>query len=320
VFARGMPYVIVLSVVLALLQTPSPPIIEGPLVVAAEVAVEVVFALEFALRAASCPSQRLFWYNYNNIIDLLAALPLAFRLSLSFSLTEHASCGVTCTILMCFVPVIRALKALRRFETLRLLLDASQRAAEGLPVCLFALFVLTLMFASLIYLVEPRDNIASLPHAMWMTIVTMTTVGYGDVTPQTLEGAIIVSVLVVVSVLYMAMPLGIVGNAFTEVWQDRDFILLRHRTKTKLEQWGYGPTDVPALFSFYDKDGNGELTFAEFTTMMREIRIGLSHRRVVQLFSSLDADGGGSIDGREFVRTVFPEAYNSIYECGGLSG
>mmetsp|Transcript_91152 Transcript_91152/g.262937 ORF Transcript_91152/g.262937 Transcript_91152/m.262937 type:complete len:560 (-) Transcript_91152:54-1733(-) len=313
-YAGLMPYIIMFSVIAAILQTPTPPTIEGPLVITFDILVELVFGFEFTLRALSCPAKRMFFYNYNNTIDLLAALPLFFRAALGAALVESSECGSICTVLMCFVPVIRALKALRRFESLQLLINASQKASEGLPVCLFALFVLTLLFASLIYIVEPRSNIQSLPHAMWLTIVTMTTVGYGDVTPETLAGSMIVSVLVVFSVLYMAMPLGIVGNAFTEVWQDREFILLRHRTNSKLRQWGYGAHDVPMLFELFDEDKDGELNIAEFVTMMEEIRIGLTPKRITQLFETLDADGGGTIDDREFIRSVFPEEFDSIFD------
>merc|ERR1712176_933063 len=76
----------------------------------------------------------------------------------------------------------------------------------------------------------------------------MTTVGYGDVIPISLPGSIITSALIVITVLYMAVPLGIIGNAFTQTWNDRDRILLTHRTRDRLRQWGYGARDIPVLF------------------------------------------------------------------------
>lgn len=213
-----------------------------------------------------------------------------------------------------FVPVVRAMKALRRFEMLEILMQAWRKAAEGLPVCLFFLLVATLLFASMIFIVEPRDNIPSLPKAIWLTIVTMTTVGYGDVTPDSTEGSMIVSVLVVFSVLYMAMPLGIVGNAFTEVWQERDFILLRNRVKHKLKSMGLGPFDLPQVFSlFVPADGDGAMGLQDFQKMMTELRLGLASRRITDLFDAIDVDGGGSIDDQEFVKTLFPHDYHAIY-------
>lgn len=240
---------------------------------------------------------------------------MCFRPIAGVNLRESDTCGIFCTILMCFVPVARAMKALRRFEMLELLMHAWRKAAEGLPVCLFFLLVATLLFASMIFIVEPRDNIPSLPKAIWLTIVTMTTVGYGDVTPVGTAGSCIVSVLVVFSVLYMAMPLGIVGNAFTEVWQERDFILLRNRVKHKLEQMGFGPYDLPQVFSlFVPTDGDGQMQLEDFQKMMSELRLGLAPRRVTDLFDAIDVDRGGSIDDQEFVKTLFPHYYHAIYD------
>ena len=175
------------------------------------------------------------------------------------------------------------------------------------------------MFASVIFIVEPRDNIPSLPTAMWLTIVTMTTVGYGDVTPSSTAGSIIVSVLVVFSVLYMAMPLSIVGNAFTEVWQERDFILLRNRVKRKLGQMGYGPFDLPHVFNLFDSDGDGQLGLADFQRMMGELKLGLATRRITELFDTIDVDGSGLIDDQEFVKMMFPVNYNEIYDHAEMS-
>ena len=62
------------------------------------------------------------------------------------------------------------------------------------------------MFSSVVYFVEPRDNIDSLPKAMYLIIVTISTVGYGDVTPDTTNGYLALSVIIVVSVFYMAIP------------------------------------------------------------------------------------------------------------------
>merc|ERR1719464_2331721 len=123
----------------------------------------------------------------------------------------------------------------------------------------------------------------------------MTTVGYGDTVPKSPAGSCIVAVLVICSVLYMAMPLGIIGQAFTEVWADRDRILLVERTKLQLTKWGYKAQDIPALFDWFDEDGDGQLTIAEFTQMMNSMRVGLKEKRLCELFQSFDGDGSGTI-------------------------
>merc|ERR1712217_904693 len=147
---------------------------------------------------------------------------------------------------------------------------------------------------------------------MWLVIVTMTTVGYGDVTPKSGEGIFIVAVLVVSSVLFMAMPLGIIGNAFTIVWNDRDRILLVEHTRDRLVQWGYTADDFPTLFSLFDTNGNGELELEEFCQMMTKMKLGLTEDRIISMFQSFDKSGDGAIDHEEFVAAIFPGAYKHL--------
>merc|ERR1740117_1623223 len=119
------------------------------------------------------------------------------------------------------------------------------------------MMVILLFFSSLLFIIEPRGNLESMPSAMWLTIVTMSTVGYGDATPSTTAGHLVTGLLIVLSALYMAIPLGIVGNAFNKVWEDRDQLLLVQR--------GYKAKDMPTFFAVYatcppdvDMDEEGE--------------------------------------------------------------
>jgi len=120
----------------------------------------------------------------------------------------------------------------------------------------------------MIFVVEPESNVPSLPSAVWLTIVTATTVGYGDMVPKTNLGKLVVSLLTITSALYMAMPIGIVGSSFSSVWADRDRLVLVHRTKAKLRQAGYSAKDVPHLFRLFDADGSGYIDEEEFVKFL----------------------------------------------------
>jgi len=152
-----------------------------------------------------------------------------------------------------------------------------------------------------------------LPSAVWLTIVTATTVGYGDMVPKTNLGKLVVSLLTITSALYMAMPIGIVGSSFSSVWADRDRLVLVHRTKAKLRQAGYSAKDVPHLFRLFDADRDGHLNYKEFRHMIHEMRIGISEARTVELFQTFDADGSGYIDEEEFVKFLFPTAFTKSF-------
>eukprot|EP00747_Dinoflagellata_sp_TGD_P192509 gnl/TRDRNA2_/TRDRNA2_57470_c0_seq1.p1 gnl/TRDRNA2_/TRDRNA2_57470_c0~~gnl/TRDRNA2_/TRDRNA2_57470_c0_seq1.p1 ORF type:complete len:169 (+),score=19.95 gnl/TRDRNA2_/TRDRNA2_57470_c0_seq1:2-508(+) len=143
------------------------------------------------------------------------------------------------------------------------------------------------------------------------------TVGYGDVVPQTTPGTICVGVLVVVAVLYMSMPVGIIGNAFTQVWQDRDRILITRRVQQHLQKWGYTGQDIFALFFLFDVNGDGALGYQEFRKLVKHLQLDsvLSDSRILALFQSLDTNGDGGIDDHEFIKTFSPAHYHEIYNC-----
>jgi len=193
-----------------------------------------------------------------------------------------------------------------------LFVKVAKNTIDAMKFLLFMLLIIILVFSSIIYLVEPRENIDKLPTAMWLTIVTMTTVGYGDITPCTSQGHCVMAVLMLSSVLYMAMPIGILGNAVTQVWKDRDYILLVSRTHEWLVQWGYTTQDIPHLFKHFDGSGDGQLSLQEFREMIRDMRIGIHEDRIVKLFEEIDKDGGGTIEFKEFIKALFPNAYHEL--------
>lgn len=119
--------------------------------------------------------------------------------------------------------------------------------------------------------------------------------------------------LVITSVLFMAMPLALVGGAFSEAWQGRDKILLMQKTRHRLKQFGFTAYDIPVLFSTFTNSQEEELDFQHFREMMVGLRIGLSKTRTAELFRSLDTDRGGTIDAREFVQHIFPDHFHDVF-------
>jgi len=314
-FHRTWDPFIMATIAVTAVQTIEDPPIPGLTSAILETSFDVIFTLEVILRYFSCSTSCVFIKNLHNIIDLFAAVPpLVMRATMGFVMSEdHAENTSIHMLLLCVVPILRVMKTLRRFQKFHLFVILFQTIMEALRVLIFTLMILVLTASALIYLCEPRDNIESLPKAMWLTIVTVTTVGYGDKTPQSTWGHLVVSLLVVSSVLYMAMPIGIIGNAFTQIWQDRDRILLMIKTRDRLVQWGYTARDMIKLFRHFNTDGDGSLSLMEFRKMMSEMEIGLSEERVVELFDSIDKDNSGGIDVKEFIQGLFPSAYHEIY-------
>mmetsp|Transcript_48532 Transcript_48532/g.113629 ORF Transcript_48532/g.113629 Transcript_48532/m.113629 type:complete len:611 (+) Transcript_48532:69-1901(+) len=315
-FNRFMPFFILFSVGFTLMQSMDKPPVKPVPAAIVETTIDSLYGLLLTVRFVSCPNQLAFLNNLFNVVDILTVSPFFIRMSVGFVLPIGFPTGWRHRFLLYYVPVIRLLKTMRRFEKLHLLLKAFKVALDALPVLVYLLCCLALSFSVLICLAEAEINpdMKTLPECLWFTIVTMFTVGYGDLTPFTWEGKVATSLLIIATMLYMAVPVGIIGNAFNTTWSDRDRLLLMKKTRDRLEQWGYSAVDIPALFQCADSTDDGELTIAEFRSLIERLQLGFSDERVVQLFTSFDRNGSGTIDDKEFVKALFPNAYYEIYK------
>jgi len=303
------------AAVYTLLQTMTDPPVTGMKAAGVEIGFDLVFVIDIVARFIVCPSRPSFFFQMYNIIDVLASSALILRLSAGpDGMTDlSAKDDVRAFVLICIVPVLRMLKVLRDFQKFHLLSTAFSSVFESLPVLIFVLVVIVLTFGSVLFVVE---NFETLPLAIYFTIVTVSTVGYGDITPETNLGKVIVSLLIFIGILFMAMPIGIVGHSFTQVWQSRDRILLMHRVRARLKLWGYTARDIYVLFNHFDMDDNGELDLGEFRKMMKLLNMGIKDERVIQLFKSFDVDDNGTIDVKEFLRNLLPTEFHEIFGTG----
>ncbi|MES1150199.1 MAG: ion transporter, partial [Bradyrhizobium guangdongense] len=188
----------------------------GALFTAVAVLSVIVFALEYAARLwtvaghtqhnASALSDRLSYaFSALGIIDLLAFLPAAIVLASG----RHATLAA--------LGVLPFFKLIRYSPAMRSLLAAVHAERRALIGCIVILIGVVLTFASLLYAIErdvQPDKLGTIPQAMWWAIVTLGTVGYGDVVPVTPLGKF-VSVFAIVSGFAMiALPVAIISTAF----------------------------------------------------------------------------------------------------------
>lgn len=314
IYARCVCIFVVATAAITLIYSTDTPLLRNGTTMVMEVVFETIFGLEMTVRFAVTPNRRRFFRNFHNCVDLLVSfVPLSIRALIGFDLNEDKY-PVAWFFLVAVTPVLRLLKTLRHFDTFKLLISAFQLAAEALPALIFTLAVMTLSFAAIIYAVEPRSNIPHLSNGIWLVIVTTTTVGYGDTLPTSTAATCVVAVLIICSVLYFAVPLGMVGHSFTVIWADRDKILLLQHTRERLRDWGYDAHDVPTLFRHFDTDGNGQLDLREFSKMVKHMGLRISAERRLKLFEVFDQDNSGIVDDVEFVRIMYPDSYHQIYD------
>jgi hypothetical protein len=257
------------------------------------------------MRWLVCPSCLVFLKSFYNILDLAVVIPFVVRAYLYFATdlsAEVLQAGES--FIVCTVPVMRLIKALKAQHNFTLLVVTLNAVWEPLMVPFFMLLITCLSSSSLLFVFEPRDNIPSVPNAMWLVALTVSTVGYGDVYPVTDVGRLIIIQVIFVGVLCMAMPISIVGAAFTETWRSRTKIIILRRIRSRLLEWEYGEEDLRLMFNAFDASKAGELDFQGFEAVIAEMRLGLDTGQVGRLFDLFDADGSGSVDCDEFLEGI----------------
>ena len=173
----------------------------------------ILFTIEYALRIYSVYQPKKYITSFFGIIDLLSILP--FYISLMIGGAQS-------------LMVIRGLRLLRVFRVFKLgqflfegerLMRAMRNSRDKILVFLTTVILLIFIFGSLMYLVEGPNNegFDSIPRSIYWAVVTLTTVGYGDITPHTPLGQFIASVIMVAGYAIIAVPTGIVTSEVMNV-------------------------------------------------------------------------------------------------------
>ena len=229
-FATALIALILTNVIVAILETvPSLSAEHGRLFELVEHASLIVFTVEYLVRLWVCVEQpryrgRPAWrarlayvVTPAAIIDLIAVLP--FFLGLVFDLNLR-------TVVL--LRLLRLFKLGRYSTGFQSLIEAVRREQEALLAAFLVLLSVVLVAATLIYIAErdtQPDAFASIPAAVWWALETVTTVGYGDVTPRTLPGRIIGGLTMITGILMIALPVAIIGSSFAEVVRQRSFVV-----------------------------------------------------------------------------------------------
>ena len=195
----------------------------GGLLEAFEVFSVAVFTLEYVVRLWACTADPRFAGAVRGrvrlavrplvIIDLLAIAPFylpLFGLDLRF------------VRLLRLMRVLRVAKVARYYDSLSLIKSVIISRKEELTLTTVLLIFLLVFSSGLLYYCENAaqpEVFSSIPAAMWWAVATLTTVGYGDIYPVTVQGKLFASLIAVVGIGMFALPVGIIGAGFVEAVQ-----------------------------------------------------------------------------------------------------
>ncbi|HRH65283.1 MAG TPA: ion transporter [Bacteroidia bacterium] len=170
------------------------------------VIITVLFSLEYLLRCLSVPKPMSYIRSTYGIIDLVAILP--FLLEMLFPQIRFLS----------VIRILRLLRIFRIFKMVRFLEESNTmlislwRSRRKIYIFLFFILLLTVILGSIMYVIEKDSNekFTSIPQSVYWAIVTMTTVGYGDISPVTTLGKTLASVIMILGYAIIAVPTGII--------------------------------------------------------------------------------------------------------------
>lgn len=172
--------------------------------------ITILFTIEFIFRLMAVTKMRHYLFSFYGVVDFLAILPA--YLSLIFTGAHY----------LVVIRVIRLLRFFRIFKLARFLIEARvlMNALKGsrykISIFFSSVMAIVLIFGSVMYFVEgPENGFTSIPMSIYWCIVTITTVGYGDITPLTAAGKMISSLLMITGYSIIAVPTGIVTAELT---------------------------------------------------------------------------------------------------------
>lgn len=178
------------------------------------------FTIEYILRFISAPNRLKFMRSFLNVIDVIAILPFFITLLVNSELIIP----LPVLRVVWLVRVFRIFKLSRHSKRLQILGHTLKASISELCMLIFFLIIGIILFSSALFCVErgeSNDQFQSIPDTFWYSVVTMTTVGYGDKTPVTLGGKLIGSLCAVTGVLAIALPVPVIVSNF-EFFYKRD--------------------------------------------------------------------------------------------------
>jgi len=206
IFSIVLLCVIVFSVILVMLESVGAIFAEyHRFLKTAEWIITVIFTLEYIARIIIVKKPARYIFSFYGIIDLLAVLPTYIGL---FLVGSHSLVVIR---LLRLLRVFRILKLTRYTQAGRLIGQAMWASREKISVFVLFVVIIAVIMGTVLYLVEGEaSGFTSIPISIYWAIVTLTTVGYGDISPATPLGRFIASLIMIMGYAIIAVPTGIV--------------------------------------------------------------------------------------------------------------
>lgn len=194
-----------------------------------EVVIISIFLFDYIVRFVCCKYPFKFLFNFLNVIDILSILPFFIELMINDS-------NISALAVLRLFRLFRVFKMTRHSQIMQMFFKAIKRAQEGIIFLIFLMGMFIIFFGTCVYYAEiswcNQDQYGnwiyfrgdligeitvfqSIPRSMWWCLVTLTTVGYGDMFPVTVAGKIVASITMICSLITIAFPVTLLASAFS---------------------------------------------------------------------------------------------------------
>ncbi|XP_029013669.1 potassium voltage-gated channel subfamily A member 1-like [Betta splendens] len=178
------------------------------------------FSFELVMRFLCAPSKVHFFKDFMNTIDFFAIIPYFITLGTELAKDKGTQPSVSLALIRVIrlVRVFRIFKLSRHSKGLQILGQTLKASLRELALLIFFLFIGVILFSSAVYFAEvdsPKTAFTSIPEAFWWAVVSMTTVGYGDMYPETVGGKLVGSMCAIAGVLTISLPVPVIVSNFS---------------------------------------------------------------------------------------------------------
>ena len=191
-----------------------------PIIVYLDAVLLGVFTIEFILRLIVCPSAKAVFMSFLNLMDVIVLVSAFAELiiELYFPSKRFTDKGVKILFYLQMLRVMRVVRYVKRIPSVRVLGYTVKNSYKDLTVLLVFIFLGIILFSNFVYFAEDEKDFPSIPASWWWGIITMTTVGYGDMAPKTPIGKVIGSMCALSGVLVLSLTIPIFVNTFVTLY------------------------------------------------------------------------------------------------------
>lgn len=173
--------------------------------------ITILFTIEYLLRILSIKKPTSYIFSFYGIIDLLSMLPKYISL---FIVGSHHLVALRALRLL---RIFRILKLVRYISASNKLVKALKESKDSVAVFLFFVSIICIILGTIMYLIEGAENgFTSIPRSVYWAVVTLTTVGYGDIAPQSALGQFIASIIMILGYAIIAISTGIFASKLSK--------------------------------------------------------------------------------------------------------